>query len=68
MELDPTVIPISAEIWSQDGQLLGRASEVHIRYLVLREADGAEREIPVAAIQAIEGKRVVVDVTLFDPV
>jgi hypothetical protein len=61
MELDPTVIPIGAEIRSRDGNLLGRASEVHIKYLVFRDDGGAEIELPVDAIQAIEGKRVVID-------
>jgi hypothetical protein len=61
MELDPTVIPIGAEIRSRSGDLIGRASEVHTRYLVLRDSEGAEIEIPVQAIQQIEGKRVVID-------
>lgn len=61
MELDPTVIPIGAEIRSQSGDLLGRAREVHTRYLILEAADGSEVEIPVGAIRHIEGKRVIID-------
>ena len=61
MELDPTVIPVGAEIRSQDGVLIGRTREVHTRYLVLEATDGAEREIPVESIRHIEGKRVIID-------
>ena len=62
MELDPTVIPIGAEIRSQTGDLIGRAREVHTRYLVLEIKDGGgELEIPVESIRQIEGKRVVID-------
>jgi hypothetical protein len=67
MELDPTVIPIGAEIRSRDGNLIGRASEVHNLYLVIRDGDGTESELPVDAIQSIEGKRVVVDETRIEP-
>ena len=66
MELDPTVIPIGAEVRSQSGDLIGRAREVHTRYLVIENADGSEVEIPVGSIRHIEGKRVVVDETLID--
>ena len=66
MELDPTVIPIGAEVRSQSGDLLGRAREVHTRYLVIEDSDGAELEIPVDSIRQIEGKRVVVDETTLD--
>jgi hypothetical protein len=61
MELDPTVIPIGAEIRSSDGELIGRAREVHTRYLVLENIAGEEIEVPVQAILQIEGKRVVID-------
>jgi hypothetical protein len=61
MELDPTVIPVGAEVRSRSGDLIGRASEVHTRYLVLRDSEGTEIEVPVGAIQQIEGKRVVID-------
>ncbi len=61
MELDPTVIPIGAEIRSQSGDLIGRAREVHTRYLVLEDNGGTEVEIPVESILQIEGKRVVID-------
>jgi hypothetical protein len=61
MELDPTVIPIGAEIRSEAGDLIGRAREVHTRYLVLENTDGGQREIPVESIRHIEGKRVVID-------
>ncbi len=61
MELDPTVIPIGAEIRSRDGDLIGRASEVHNLYLVIRDDSGTISELPVDAIQSIEGKRVTVD-------
>ena len=61
MELDPTVIPIGAEIRSQTGDLIGRAREVHTRYLVLEISDGGELELPVESIRQIEGKRVVID-------
>jgi|tagenome__1003787_1003787.scaffolds.fasta_scaffold19533123_1 hypothetical protein len=61
MELDPTVIPIGAEVRSRSGDLIGRASEVHTRYLILRDSDGTEIEVPVQAIRQIEGKRVVID-------
>lgn len=61
MELDPTVIPIGAEIRSQAGDLIGRAREVHTRYLVLENSDGGRVEIPVESIRHIEGKRVVID-------
>lgn len=67
MELDPTVIPIGAEIRSENGDLLGRAREVHTRYLVLENTEGAEVEIPVNAIKQIEGKRVVIDEASLDP-
>ena len=67
MELDPTVIPIGAEIRSRDGNLIGRASEVHNLYLVIRSEDGAQSELPVDAIQRIEGKRVVVDESRIEP-
>jgi hypothetical protein len=61
MELDPTVIPIGAEIRSQDGTVLGHTREVHTKYLVFEASDGAEREIPVDSIRHIEGKRVIID-------
>lgn len=61
MELDPTVIPIGAEIRSQSGDLIGRAREVHTRYLVLEDNGGTQVEIPVESILHIEGKRVVID-------
>lgn len=61
MELDPTVIPIGAEIRSVSGDLIGRAREVHTKYLVLEGANGAEVEVPVESIRHIEGKRVVID-------
>lgn len=61
MELDPTVIPVGAEIRSQSGDLIGRAREVHTRYLVLEVDSGGEVEIPVESILQIEGKRVVID-------
>ena len=61
MELDPTVIPIGAEIRSQSGDLIGRAREVHTRYLVLEDNGGTQVEIPVESILQIEGKRVVID-------
>ena len=64
MELDPMIIPIGAEIRSQDGDLLGRAREVHTRYLVLEGADGATVEVPTEAIRQIEGKRVTIDTAL----
>ena len=67
MELDPTVIPIGAEIRSVSGDLLGRAREVHTRYLVLENSEGAEVEIPVNAIRQIEGKRVVIDDATLEP-
>jgi hypothetical protein len=67
MELDPMVIPIGAEIRSQDGDLLGRAREVHTRYLVLEDSDGAEIEIPTEAIRQIEGKRVTIDTSSVEP-
>ena len=61
MELDPMVIPIGAEVRSQSGDLIGRAREVHTRYLVLEDPNGSEVEVPVDAIREIVGKRVVVD-------
>jgi hypothetical protein len=61
MELDTTIIPIGAEIRSQDGVLIGRAREVHTSYLVLEATDGAQLEIPVEVIRHIEGKRVIID-------
>ena len=64
MELDPMVIPIGAEIRSQDGNLLGRAREVHTRYLVLEDPDGSNVEIPTEAIRQIEGKRVIIDTSV----
>lgn len=67
MELDPMVIPIGAEIRSQEGNLLGRAREVHTRYLVLEDSDGAEIEIPTEAIRHIEGKRVTIDTGSVEP-
>lgn len=67
MELDPMVIPIGAEIRSQEGNLLGRAREVHTRYLVLEDTDGAEIEIPTEAIRLIEGKRVTIDTSSVEP-
>jgi hypothetical protein len=67
MELDPTVIPIGAEIRSESGNLLGRAREVHTRYLVLENTEGTEVEIPVNAIRHIEGKRVVIDEESLEP-
>jgi hypothetical protein len=67
MELDPTVIPIGAEIRSQSGDLLGRAREVHTRYLVLEDTTGTQIEIPVAAIRNIEGKRVTIDDGSIEP-
>jgi hypothetical protein len=67
MELDPTVIPIGAEIRSQAGDLIGRAREVHMRYLLLEDTDGAVHEIPIDCILHIEGKRVVVDESVLDP-
>lgn len=66
MELDPMVIPIGAEIRSQTGDLIGRAREVHTRYLLLEDTDGAEHEIPINSILQIEGKRVVVDASVLD--
>jgi hypothetical protein len=66
MELDPMVIPIGAEIRSQSGDLIGRAREVHTRYLLLEDIDGAEHEIPINSILQIEGKRVVVDASVLD--
>ncbi|HRA48384.1 MAG TPA: hypothetical protein PK819_09975 [Thermomicrobiales bacterium] len=67
MELDPTVIPIGAEIRSRSGDLIGRASEVHIRYLVLRTDTGTEIEFPPEAITAIEGKVVTIDESQLPP-
>ncbi len=61
MDLDPMIIPIGAEIRSQSGDLIGRAREVHTRYLLLEDADGGEVEIPTDSIRQIDGKRVVVD-------
>lgn len=61
MELDPTVIPVGAEIRSQSGDIIGRVREVHTRYLLLEDNSGSEIEIPVASILQIEGKRVVID-------
>lgn len=61
MELDPTVIPVGAEVRSESGDLIGRAREVHTRYLVLEDTNGSEIEVPVNAIRHIEGKRVVID-------
>lgn len=66
MELDPTVIPIGAEIRSEAGDLIGRAREVHTRYLVLESSNGDQREIPVESIRHIEGKRVVIDESAID--
>ena len=66
MELDPTVIPIGAEIRSQSGDLIGRAREVHTRYLVLEDGAGSEIEIPVESTLQIEGKRVVIDESVID--
>jgi len=66
MELDPTVIPVGAEIRSQSGDLIGRAREVHTRYLVLEDDSGGEVEIPVESILQIEGKRVVIDETVIN--
>jgi hypothetical protein len=65
-ELDPTVLPIGAEIRSQSGDLIGRAREVHTRYLVLEDGAGGEIEIPVESILQIEGKRVVIDESVID--
>ena len=67
MELDPMVIPIGAEIRSQTGDLIGRAREVHTRYLLLEDTDGAVQEIPIDSIVHIEGKRVVVDDSVLEP-
>ena len=64
MELDPMVIPIGAEIRSQDGEYVGRAREVHPRYMVLEDSDGSEVEVPTAAIRHIEGKRVTIDTSV----
>jgi hypothetical protein len=64
MELDPMVIPIGAEVRSQDGDLIGRAREVHTRYLVLEDSDGSQVEIPTEAIRHIEGKRVTIDTSV----
>lgn len=64
MELDPMVIPIGAEVRSQDGDLLGRTREVHTSYLVLEDTDGSQVEIPTAAIRQIEGKRVTIDTSV----
>jgi hypothetical protein len=61
MELDPTVIPVGAEIRSQNGDMIGRVREVHTRYLLLEADNGSEVEIPVESILQIEGKRVVID-------
>ncbi len=61
MDLDPTVIPIGAEVRSQTGDLIGRAREVHTRYLVIEDPAGSELEIPVESIRQIEGKHVVID-------
>ena len=61
MEVDPTVIPIGAEIRSRSGDLIGRAREVHTRYLILEDGNGAEIEIPVESIRQIVGKQVVID-------
>ena len=66
MELDPMVIPIGAEVRSQTGDLIGRAREVHTRYLILEVSDGDEIEIPVTSILQIEGKRVVVDESVME--
>jgi len=66
MELDPTVIPIGAEVRSQTGDLIGRAREVHTRYLILEVSGGDEIEIPVTSILHIEGKRVVVDESVME--
>jgi hypothetical protein len=66
MELDPMVIPIGAEVRSQTGDLIGRAREVHMRYLLLEMSDGDEVEIPVTSILHIEGKRVVVDESVME--
>jgi hypothetical protein len=66
MELDPMVIPIGAEVRSQSGDLIGRAREVHTRYLILEVSDGDEIEIPVTSILQIEGKRVVVDESVME--
>jgi len=66
MELDPMVIPIGAEIRSQTGDLIGRAREVHTRYLLLELSDGDEVEIPVTSIVLIEGKRVIVDESVME--
>ncbi len=67
MELDPMVIPIGAEIRSQSGDLIGRAREVHTRYLLLEDPDGDVVEIPIDSILHIEGKRVVVDESVMEP-
>jgi hypothetical protein len=58
-------IPIGAQVIAANGEELGRVHTVHAHYLLVEQSSGppaTDLEVPVGAVTAVEGSRVVLRV------